>query len=76
MMKRSIIAAGFGGMLAAGFLASAPLANATNQGDWCGTWHATTYDPNGRIMTCVHTPTTGHIMYWEYGDMSHNQFDN
>lgn len=73
-MKKLLIAAA---IAAASIpLAQAPRAHATNQGDWCGTWHAITYDPNGRIMTCVHTPTTGHIMYWEYGDMSHNQFDN
>jgi hypothetical protein len=56
-------------------LTVAPVANATTQGEYCQTWHATTNDPNGHIMTCVHTRDTGHLMIWEYGDMSHNAMD-
>jgi hypothetical protein len=42
------------------------LAQATTQGDQCFNWHATASDGNGRSLTCVHPPDTGHIMYWEF----------
>lgn len=67
-MKRKIIAAAAMGLAVAG----APLVGATplpqtTAGEQCMQHLATTTDPNGNALVCVHGPDTGHIMYWYRG---------
>jgi hypothetical protein len=64
--KRAAAVIGLAAFPAIAFTPLTPYAR-TAQGDQCWTWHATTQDNSGRTLTCVHTPTTGHLMYWEYG---------
>jgi hypothetical protein len=53
---------------------SAPLAHATpfaqtNAGDQCWNWHATTLDTNGNPLVCVYGVDTGHLTYWQPGNV-------
>jgi hypothetical protein len=74
-MNKVFIAAAAAAIIAPTALLAAPVANAQQpaQGDQCWTWHATTQDSSGQTLTCVHTPTTGHLTYWEYGGPSDSQ---